>query len=56
MVNLLETLYGLTALSMLLALVSLVRGRRSAARRFAIAGAIGILLSVFFYWHLRSPT
>ncbi|MGH7680225.1 MAG: hypothetical protein ACRENU_17270 [Gemmatimonadaceae bacterium] len=54
MINALEALYALTTLAFLAALVQLIRGRRSSARRFAIAGAVGAVASAFLYWLLSS--
>ena len=56
MVNILETLYVLTALALLAALIQLMRGHRATARRFAIAGAIGVVASLLLYWILASST
>jgi hypothetical protein len=54
MVSALETLYALTTLALVVALIQLFRERRGSARRFAIAGAIGIVISIFLYWILSS--
>lgn len=49
MVNFLETLYGVTALAFVAALVQLLRRQRSSAQRFAIAGAVGVVCCVLLY-------
>jgi hypothetical protein len=54
MVNALEALYVFTALSLLVALIQLIRLRHASARRFAIAGAMGVVASIFLYWILSS--
>ena len=54
MVNALETLYALTVVALLVALVQLIRDKRTSARRFAIAGAVGIVASILFYWILST--
>ena len=56
MINILETLYFLTALALLAALIQLMRGHRASARRFAIAGAIGVVASLLLYRVLASTT
>jgi len=55
-VNLLEALYVITALSFLMALVTLARGRRRRAGQFALLAAVGTVLSIVFYWYLSPPT
>lgn len=49
MVNLLETLYALTALAFIAALVQLIRRRPTSARNYALAGVIGTIGSALLY-------
>jgi hypothetical protein len=53
MVNFLEALYVVTALSFAAALVLLIKGRRLAARR-AIVGATCAVLAIVLYWYLSA--
>jgi hypothetical protein len=53
-VNTLEFLYALTAIALVAALIQLIRHERPSARRFALAGAIGIVAALFLYWLLSS--
>jgi len=55
MVNLLEALYVITALSLLMAFVMVFRGRLRRAGQFAVLAAVGTALSIAFYWYL-SPS
>ena len=52
MVNLLETLYGVTALSLVIMIVALVRRRGRAARTWGVVAALGGALSGALYWYL----
>ncbi|MEX2153669.1 MAG: hypothetical protein WD825_10045 [Gemmatimonadaceae bacterium] len=54
MVNFLEALYGVTALSFGASLVLLIKGRRLAARRAAIVGATCAVLAIVLYWYLSA--
>ena len=53
MVNVLEGLYGVTAVLLLAAVIQFARSRRTAARRLAWFAAGGIALSAALYWYLR---
>jgi hypothetical protein len=52
MVNVLETLYVLTAISFVMAIVSLARRRRPGARWFGILTASGVLVCAGMSWYL----
>lgn len=54
MVSALEVLYALTALAFIASFVQVIRKQARAARRFAIAGAFGIAVSLLLYWMLGS--
>lgn len=54
MINFLQALYVVTALSFATALVLLVKGRRLAARRAAIVGATCAVLAIVLYWYLSA--
>lgn len=57
MVNLLETLYAITALALLTVLYYAIRGRRSDTARERFTGAlwvfvVGLVACVSLYWYL----
>jgi hypothetical protein len=55
MVRLLETVYGITALAFVIAIINATRGSPSWARRFGALGAIGVVAALLLYWYLGDP-
>jgi hypothetical protein len=55
-VNLLETLYGLTAVLLVAAGIQRARGKRTASRHLLWLGILGAGVSLLMYRFLRPPT
>ncbi|MGQ0735636.1 MAG: hypothetical protein ACT4QD_18525 [Acidobacteriota bacterium] len=52
MVNFLEGLYALAAVTLAAAVVQFARGRPLSSRRFAVVAATGGVLAAALYWYL----
>lgn len=55
MVTLLEVLYVVTGITILAAIVQLVRSRLTSAVRLGLIAAFGVILCIVLYWYLK-PT